>query len=152
MITSVADVRQRLLDTLSALTPEWSASPFPAEVLPFDPQGAGAVYAVSVSRTTFDGAVESSASRRSATGSSVRTAARIRWVRPLRADAVSEDYAAALDAEQRLLLTALGVARAGVHVAVDSLNRTVTRAESEMFVVGEVNLVLQHRLTLTAPE
>lgn len=152
-VLDTAALRARVAALLTTTGDGWVVSGYPAELVPFDArETTDRSVAVSVTRTTFDSQVESSRTRRADVGGAVTSRVLVRWAWALRLDGAAADYDAALTAELALLHALLATPTEGLHLTAESLGRRIERVESEMYVVGDINLVARHRLPVTAPE
>lgn len=137
----VATVRQAVIAVI-ALLDGWTLSRFAFELFGRDTdQLTHHAFSVGVPETADhprDGR------QRVAEGLLVTSTVEVKWAHRLRADAQSNDYDAALDAEQQLVAAVKGIS--DKHVLVVRMTR---RAVPEGWVLGSVTFTILHRYALT---
>lgn len=146
MALTVRQLVERVSDHLALQLPDWRASTYPSELMPYDPRPsqhrAWALLAGSSTVTPLD-------RQRRSVGSHVATALTLSWSYRLRDDGVALDLAAAYDAEAELIATLATIDQdPDLSLQLVRLSRTVGNGDSGLILVGSVELTCYHRLPL----
>jgi hypothetical protein len=142
----VSEVRARVAAQLATID-GWALSRWTYEAFPFvEPSFyKHHVFAVGCPRTEF-GEVESSPTRRGPAGGRVTTTIGVRWLHQIRKDNQTEDYDAALDAENDLVKALVALDRTALGVGIVEMRRVVV--EEGAWLLGEITASATHRYAI----
>jgi len=146
MPLTVRQLVDRVSEHLALQLPEWRASTYPSELMPYDPRPvqhrAWALLASSSTITPLD-------RQRRSVGSHVATLLTLSWSYRLRDDGVALDLADAYDAEAELVATLTSIDQdPDLSLQLIRMARNVSNGDSGLILVGGIEMTCYHRLPL----